>query len=253
MPARRTVALVTGANKGIGYQVAAQLAKRGMTVLLGARNRAWGVKAAETLRAAGAGDVRPIVMDVTDPDSVGAAATHLDIHFRRLDVLVNNAATYDEAARAACTGDTRHLPSGADLDVVRAVFETNVFGVITVTNAMLPLLSRSSAPRIVNVSSGLGSLSAMSDPDGPLGKIPPSIGYIPSKTALNAVTVQYAREYRDTALLVNAADPGPCATELNPTAVRTAAAGARVAVRLATLGPDGPTGGFFNDDGPVPW
>jgi NAD(P)-dependent dehydrogenase (short-subunit alcohol dehydrogenase family) len=134
------------------------------------------------------------------------------------------------------------------------VFEVNVIGVLAVTNAMLPLLRRSPAPRIVNMSSGVGSLAAMSDPDGPLAPMPPSAAYVPSKTALNSLTVQYARELAKDGVLVNMADPGYVATDLNGfTGYRTPAQGAAIAVRLATLGADGPTGGYFSDDGPVPW
>ncbi len=239
-----TIALVTGANKGIGREIVAQLAALGMTVLLGARDQQRRDAAAAELRAAG-GDVRPVALDVTDPDTVRAAASLIDQQFGRLDVLVNN---------AGISGSRGQSPTGAELDNVRAVFETNYFGVITVTNAMLPLLLRSSAPRIVNMSSGVGSLAGMSDPDGPLAGMPPSVAYVPSKTALNSLTVQYAKELRKDNVLVNAADPGYCATDLNAhSGYRTAAQGAAIAVRLATLGPDGPTGGFFNDDGPVPW
>lgn len=138
--------------------------------------------------------------------------------------------------------------------MVRAVFETNVFGVIAVTNAMLPLLRRSPAPRIVNVSSAAGSLTIASLPDGPLAALPTSAAYTPSKTALNALTVQYANELRKDDILVNAADPGYVDTEINNhSGFLTVDQGAAVLVRLATLGADGPTGGFFNADGPVPW
>jgi NAD(P)-dependent dehydrogenase (short-subunit alcohol dehydrogenase family) len=238
------IALVTGANKGIGREIAAQLAELGMTVLLAARDPQRRAEAAAALRSAG-GDVHPVGLDVTDPTTVRAAAEYVDERFGRLDVLVNN---------AGITGNGGQAPSTADLDTVRKVFETNVFGVIAVTNAMLPLLLRSPAPRIVNVSSGVGSLAAMNDPDSPLAGLPASAAYVPSKTALNSVTVQYAKELRKVDILVNAADPGYCATDLNNhTGYRSAAQGAAIAVRLATLGPDGPTGGFFNDDGPVPW
>jgi NAD(P)-dependent dehydrogenase (short-subunit alcohol dehydrogenase family) len=146
------------------------------------------------------------------------------------------------------------LPSATDPATVQAVFDTNVFGVVRVTNAMLPLLLRSPAARIVNVSSGVGSFSVMTDADGPMAALPPSASYVPSKSALNALTVQYAKELAKSGVLVNAADPGYCATDLNNhTGYRTAAEGAAVAVRLATLGPDGPTGGFYDDDGPMAW
>jgi NAD(P)-dependent dehydrogenase (short-subunit alcohol dehydrogenase family) len=239
MSSMTTIALVTGANKGIGYHIVEQLAARGMTVLLGGRDQKRREAAAAEL------GVEPIALDVTDPATVAAAAARLEADFGRLDVLVNNAGI-------AGTGRPRP-PSDTAVDAVHEVFDTNVYGVIRVTNAMLPLLLRSPAPRIVNVSSLVGSLAAQVDPAGRLSGLPPSVGYPVSKTALNAVTVQYARELAGR-VLVNAADPGYCATDLNNhTGFRTAAEGAAIAVRLATLDADGPTGGFFNDDGPVAW
>jgi NAD(P)-dependent dehydrogenase (short-subunit alcohol dehydrogenase family) len=238
-----TIALVTGGNKGIGREIVAQLAGLGMTVLLGARDRQRREEAATALAAAG--DVRPIALDVTDPDTVRAAAASIDAQFGRLDVLVNN---------AGISGPRGQAPSNADLDAVRAVFATNYFGVMAVTNAMLPLLLRSPAPRIVNVSSSVGSLAMMSDPDNPLAGMPASAAYVPSKTALNALTLQYAKELRKDGVLVNAACPGYCATDLNGNSGhRTPAEGARIAVHLATLPETGPTGSFVNDAGPVPW
>ncbi|GAA2999931.1 SDR family oxidoreductase [Streptosporangium longisporum] len=241
------IALITGANKGIGYETAARLAALGTTVLVAARDPDRGREAAGTLRATG-GDARPITLDVTLPDTVTAAAALIERRFGRLDILVNNAGVAGSLAGQS--------PGGADLDTVRAVFDTNVFGVITVTDALLPLLSRSPAPRIVNVSSSVGSLTAHA-PGGSMAWLPGSAAYATSKTALNALTVQYAKDLREAGVLVNAADPGGCDTDLTrPTGFpvrRTAAQGADVVVRLATLGPDGPTGGFFNDAGPVPW
>jgi NAD(P)-dependent dehydrogenase (short-subunit alcohol dehydrogenase family) len=233
-----TIALVTGANKGIGYRVVEQLAARGMTVLLGGRDQKRREAAAAEL------GVEPIALDVTDPASVAAAAAHVRTAFGRLDVLVNN---------AGIAGAGAVPPSDTAVEAVREVFDTNVYGVIRVTNAMLPLLLRSPAPRIVNVSSMVGSLTEQSDPAGRLSVLPPTVAYPVSKTALNAVTVQYARELAGR-VLVNAADPGYCATDLNDhRGWRSAAEGAAIAVRLATLDADGPTGGFFNDDGPVAW
>lgn len=143
------------------------------------------------------------------------------------------------------------------MDTVRAAFETNVFGVMMVTNAMIPLLRRSPAARIVNISSDVGSLAKMADSAHYFATLPGSAAYPPSKTALNSLTVQYAKDLRADNILVNAAAPGACATDftkhLGIPITRTAADGAAIAVRLATLGPDGPTGGFFSDDGPVPW
>ncbi len=240
----QTIALVTGANKGIGYEIVVQLAQRGMTVFLAARDEKRREDAVTKLRDAG-GDVHPVALDVTDPAAARAAAATVEQRFGRLDVLVDN---------AGISGGTAQAPSSADPDTIRAVFEVNVLGVLAVTNAMLPLLRRSPAPRIVNMSSGVGSLAAMSDPDGPLAPMPPSAAYVPSKTALNSLTVQYARELAKDGVLVNMSDPGYVATDLNGfTGYRTPAQGAAIAVRLATLGADGPTGGYFSDDGPVPW
>lgn len=249
-----TVALVTGANKGIGREIVRQLAGLGMTVLLGARDKDRRERAVAELRAGGAHDVHPIALDVTDPATIAAAAAEIDTRFGRLDVLVNNAAITGAGRAAPAEAARSQQPSTADADMIRRVFDTNVFGVLAVTNAMLPLLLRSAAPRIVNMSSSVGSLAAMADPAGPLAGLPASAAYVPSKTTLNSYTVQYARELRETGLLVNAACPGYVATDLNDNSgFRTVEQGAAIAVRLATLGPDGPTGGFFDDAGPVPW
>ncbi|MFC4533012.1 SDR family NAD(P)-dependent oxidoreductase [Sphaerisporangium dianthi] len=246
--ARPLVALVTGANQGIGREIAAQLAGLGMTVLLGARDPRRGEEAAAALRSATGADVRALTLDVTDRASIDAATKYAAEQFGVLDVLVNN---------AGILGDLPGQdPCDADLDAIREVFETNVFGVIAVTSAMIPLLTRSAAGRVVNLTSGLGSLALMSDPAGPFARRPPTAAYAPSKTAVNALTVQYANALRAHGVLVNAADPGPCATAFAPALrglARTAADGAEVAVRLATLGPDGPTGGCFGADGPIPW
>ncbi len=239
-----SIALVTGANKGIGYEIAAQLARLGTMVLLGSRDRNRGEEAAAALRAAG-GNVHCIVLDVTDATSIRTAAENIAERCHRLDVLVNNAGVTGPRALAT-----------ADLDAVRAVFETNVFGALAVTNAMLPLLRRSSAGRIVNMSSSVASLSRTSDLNSPFAAVPPS-AYGPSKTALNALTVQYAKELRGSGILVNAADPGGAATDMTRSLgyqmSRSAAQAAAVAVRLATLPSNGPTGEFFDDNGPVPW
>jgi NAD(P)-dependent dehydrogenase (short-subunit alcohol dehydrogenase family) len=246
------VAMITGANKGIGRATAAQLAALGMTVLIGARNPRRGEEAAAALRAAG-GDAHAVTLDVTDPTTIEEAARWVEERFGHLDVLINNAGI---TGSGHVSPEDAHdqVPSSVELDMVRAVFETNVLGVIAVTNAMLPLLRRSPAPRIVNVTSAIGSLTITSDPDGPLAGLPASAAYAPSKTALNALTVQYANELRKDGILVNAADPGFVDTDINDhTGHLTPAQGAAVVVRLATLGADGPTGGFFSEDGPVPW
>jgi len=237
------VALVTGANKGIGYEIALGLGGTGATVLVGARDRERGLAAAEKLAAEGVAAV-PIQLDVTDPLSVTAAAALVEREYGRLDILVNNAGVMVERGQR---------PSRTPLEVLEHTYATNVYGVVAVTNAMLPLLREAPAARIVNLSSGLGSMALTSDPDGPFpGAL--LLAYNSSKSALNSITVTYANELRDTPIKVNAADPGYCATDLNGHAgPRTPAQGAVAAVRLATLPADGPTAGFFDDAGTVPW
>jgi NAD(P)-dependent dehydrogenase (short-subunit alcohol dehydrogenase family) len=238
----QTIALVTGANKGIGYEIAAGLGALGWSVGVGARDEARRQAAVAKLRAAGA-DVFGVPLDVTDDASVAAAAELVNEHGGRLDVLVNN---------AGVTGGRPQEPTVVDLAFVRTAVETNVIGVIRVTNAMLPLLRRSASPRIVNMSSSVGSLTLQTTPGAETGPI--SAAYAPSKTFLNAVTVQYARELRDTNILINAGCPGYTATDLNGfRGFRTPEQGAAIAIQLATLPDDGPTGGFFDDAGVVPW
>lgn len=248
----QNVALVTGANKGIGRGAAQHLAALGMTVLIGARDPQRGEETAAALRAAG-GDVHAVTLDVTDPATAQAAARQVEERFGHLDVLINNAGI---TGSGQVSPEDAHdqVPSTVDVDMVRAVFETNVFGVIAVTNAMLPLLRRSPAPRIVNVSSHAASLTLTSDPDGPFSALLPSAAYSPSKAALNALTVQYSNELRKDGILVNAVAPGYVDTDSNNhSGFLTVAQGAAVVVRLATLGPDGPTAGFFSEEGPLPW
>jgi NAD(P)-dependent dehydrogenase (short-subunit alcohol dehydrogenase family) len=248
----RKVALITGANKGIGRGAAEQLAALGTTVLLGARDPLRGEEAAAALRSAG-GDAHAIVLDVTDPVTIEEAAKRIEERFGQLDVLINNAGITG-SGQVSPQDAHDQVPSTVDPQMVRAVFETNVFGVIAVTNAMLPLLRRSPAPRIVNVSSHAASLTLMSDPNGPFAGLLPSAAYNPSKSALAALTVNYANELRKDGFLVNAACPGYVDTDSNNhTRFLTVAQGAAVLVRLATLGADGPTAGMFSEDGPVPW
>ncbi|WP_328366500.1 SDR family oxidoreductase [Micromonospora zamorensis] len=240
----KKIALVTGANKGIGYEIAAGLGALGWSVGVGARDQARRDTAVARLRDAGV-DAFGVPLDVTDDRSVAAAADLIAEHAGRLDALVNN---------AAITGGGQQQPSSVDLAVLRTVVETNVIGVIRVTNAMLPLLGRSASPRIVNMSSGVGSLTRQSGPDGDTTTGPIAVAYAPSKSFLNAVTLQYARELADTKILINCACPGFVATDLNGfRGVRTPQEGAATAIRLATLPDGGPTGGFFEDAGVVPW
>ncbi|MGK5684976.1 SDR family NAD(P)-dependent oxidoreductase [Actinoplanes sp. URMC 104] len=242
------IALVTGANRGIGRAVADRLAGLGTTVLIGARSPERGVDAAEKIRAAG-GTAYAIGLDVTDERSVAAAAGEIGERFGRLDVLVNN---------AGIAGDPAGQVAGAArLDGIRAVFETNLFGVVAVTEAMLPLLRRSARARIVNVSSGTSSMGWTTDATHYLSRVPGSLGYPVSKAALNMLTVQYAKSLAADGILVNAIAPGACDTDfargLGVELTRTAEDGAAIVVRLATLGRDCPTGGFFDDDGKVPF
>jgi len=247
----RPVALVTGANKGIGHEIARQLAARGHTVLLGSRDPGRGEAAARRVT----GDARALALDVTNADSIAAAAAWIGRELGRLDVLVNNAGIAIGGASGVATvaGVTAGRPSTTSLADVRRVFETNVFGVIAVTQAMLPLLRQAPAARIVNLSSSLGSLAVITDPAFALPGIG-GVGYGPSKTALNAVTVAFAQELADTAIKVNAACPGFTATDLNNhRGPRSVVEAAREPVRLALLGPDGPTGTFSNEAGPIRW
>ncbi len=232
------VALVTGANKGIGYAIASALAARGVTVLVGSRDAARGEAAARRI----AGNARACTLDVTRADSIAAAFTRIQRELGRLDVLVNNAGIA-----------TFGTPSATRLDDVRAVFETNVFGVIAVTQAMLPLLRAAPAGRIVNISTRLGSLTAITDAAFPMRGIG-GVAYGPSKSALNAITVAFAQELADTKIKVNAACPGHTATDLNGhSGHRTVEEAAREPVRLALLDDAGPTGTFSNEDGSLPW
>lgn len=247
---KNEVALVTGANKGIGLQIAKDLAARGLTVLVGSRDLERGEVAA---KAAGP-NARAIQLDVTDQASIAAAAERIRVELGRLDVLVNNAGISHSGALQGLSFQemlARALPSNVPLAEVRACFETNVFGVIAVTQALLPLLREAPVGRIVNVSSTVGSLAIQSDP----ARLPiRSVSYLPSKTALNSITIQFANELAGTRIKVNAMCPGFTATDLNAfQGTRSVQEGAREAVRLALIGADGPTGTFSNDDGPIPW
>ena len=229
-----TTTLITGANKGIGYETARQLVSAGHTVWIGSRDLARGRAAAEELGA------RAVQLDITDDASVTAAAATIEA----LDVLVNNAAVEERGDGNAVIG-----PVDVTADLVRKTFDTNVFGTVRVLHTFLPLLQRSAAPVVVNVSSGLGSLTVVSSMPA---DIYPGVAYPASKAAVNMITVQYAKAFP--AMRINAADPGFTKTDLNGnTGTQTVEEGAEVVVRLAQVGPDGPTGGLFNAAGSVPW
>ncbi|NMF63907.1 short-chain dehydrogenase [Brasilonema octagenarum UFV-E1] len=239
----KKIALVTGANKGLGFEISRQLAKQGITVLIGARDETKGKEAAEKLQAEGF-DVQSIKLDVTDTSTIETVAKTVEEKFAKLDILVNN---------AGILGGREQLPSSVSVASVKEIFETNFFGVISVTQAFLPLLHKSPAGRIVNVSSGLGSLTQHSDPNHALYDTK-LLGYNSSKTALNAFTVTLAYELKDTPIKVNSADPDSCKTDMGTDeATYTAEQGADTPVWLATLPEDGPTGGFFNSRKPIPW
>ncbi|WP_456789491.1 SDR family NAD(P)-dependent oxidoreductase [Cellulomonas sp. P5_C5] len=241
MSENKKTALVTGANKGIGYEIAAGLARLGFRVGVGARDTGRRDDAVQKLLAEGL-DVFGVPLDVTDDASVAAAAAQLEQQ-GGLDVLVNN---------AAITGGVPQEPSKVSADQVLRVVDTNVVGVIRVTNAMLPLLRRAGSPRIVNVSSTVGSLTLQTAQAEAVG--PVSAAYSPTKSYLNAVTVQYAKELAGTGILVNAGCPGYVSTDLNGhRGTRTPEEGAAVFLELATLPDGGPNGTFRDDAGALPW
>jgi NAD(P)-dependent dehydrogenase (short-subunit alcohol dehydrogenase family) len=235
-------ALVTGANRGIGRAIAEGLASLGATVLVGARAPASAVEVAEAIRASG-GSADPLVLDVAEPGSVASAAE--DVARRGLDILVNNAAIKLEHHPSP--------PSGASLADVQATLDVNVVGTIRVIQAMLPTLLRSDRPRIVNLSSGLGSLTYATTP-GSRYQERPLVSYSTSKAAVNMVTVLFANEFSTTPLRVNAVDPGPVNTPMTQgKASRTPVDGARPVLDAVLIANDGPTGCFFDERGEVPW
>jgi NAD(P)-dependent dehydrogenase (short-subunit alcohol dehydrogenase family) len=241
-PAKK-IALVTGANKGIGLEVTRQLARFGVTVLLGARNPALGQQAATILQAEGL-DVHAIELDLTRPTTIEAAAQTIATDFGHLDILVNN---------AGIASPQDGLPTITTIEILQSTMQTNFIGTVAVTQAMLPLLRKASAANIVNVSSGLGSLTLASDHNWQHAPTK-FLAYAASKAALNMFTVHLAYELRDTAIKVNSAEPGYTATDLNGhRGTQTIPEGAAETIRLALLPQDGPTGGYSATEGPLPW
>jgi NAD(P)-dependent dehydrogenase (short-subunit alcohol dehydrogenase family) len=239
------IALITGANKGIGFEIARQLGAQGINVLVGARDQGRGDEAARRLNAEGI-EASALHIDVTNQATINAAASFIDETYRKLDILVNNAAISLREGRVP--------PGELDIEIFRSMYETNVFGVFAVTKAMLPLLRRSEAARIVNMSSPMGSLTLNSDPNSFYMQMPPLLAYNSSKTAVNAITVFFANELRNTGIKVNSVSPGYVATDLNDhSGFLTPQQGAKMPVMFATLPADGPTGGFFEENGVVPW
>jgi NAD(P)-dependent dehydrogenase (short-subunit alcohol dehydrogenase family) len=241
-PAQK-IALVTGANKGIGKEIARQLAVKGVFVLLGARDRRRGEKAEAELLGEGL-PVQYIPLDVTDQQSAVQAAVHVERQYGKLDILVNNAAIALDW----------EPPSELDPEILKKTYETNVFGAFRVTKAMLPLLKKSKAGRIVNMSSALGSMTLAAASGGPFQGANHLMAYCSSKSALNAMTLALAKDLKKAGIKVNAANPGYVATDMNDNkGVKTVEQGAATPVRLALLPDDGPTGGCFSDEGVVPW
>ncbi len=238
------VALVTGANKGIGFETARQLGKQGVVVLVGARDAQKADQAAASLKSEGV-DAQPLVLDVSDADSIVAAVREVTARYDHLDILVNNAGVGGDHGTASDQSEA----------VWRRTFDTNVFGLVAVTQAFLPLLRQSDAGRIVNLSSILGSLEYAADPKSPIGGITGTgTAYAVSKAAVNMYTIHLARELSDTPIKVNAAHPGWVKTDMGGAeAPMGLSDGAKTSVHLATLPADGPTGGYFHWGEPLPW
>jgi NAD(P)-dependent dehydrogenase (short-subunit alcohol dehydrogenase family) len=239
----RKVALITGANKGIGFEVARQLGEQGVHVLIGARDEGRGKAAVEQLTSQ---DILAtyLPLDVTDATSIKTAADKISKEFGKLDILVNN---------AGISGNIGTPPSQTDIDAMRQVYETNVFGVTNVTIAMIPLLRLADQARIVNISSSLGSITMALDPKDMFYGIN-SLQYQSSKAALNAVTVEFAKELEGEGIKVNAACPGFVDTDFNGhRGTKSAKQAATIIVKLSTLGANGPTASFQDENGELPW
>ncbi len=241
----KKTALITGANRGIGLETARQLGKKEITVLLGARELAKAKSAADELRQAGI-DAHPIEIDVSDPASIKKAAAQVESDFGRLDILVNNA--------GVMTDDRKKKASEQTLETWRKTFDTNVFGLIATTQAFLPLLRKSEAGRIVNLSSILGSIQFHATPGAPVYESKDTPAYNVSKSAVNAYTVQLAYELKDSKIKVNAAHPGWVKTEMGGEgASLEIEEGAKTSVALATIGEDGPNGSYQHLGETLPW
>lgn len=237
------IALVTGANKGIGFETAKQLAEFGYYIYIGSRNKSKGLEAIEKLKALRLSNIDCIEIDVTDINSIISARQELETKIHQLDVLINNAGIAGEQPQNISTGEIENL---------RKVFETNFFGAVQVTQQFMSLLKKSNEPRIVNVSSNLASLSFHSSTQNPNQAIYDA--YSCSKTALNAFTVLLTKEFRNTNFKINSVAPGYTATDLNQfKGTQTVEQAAKTIVKYATLADDGPTGKYFNKEGEIAW
>ena len=247
----KTVAFITGANRGIGFETAKKLGKLGIFPVIGSRSELSGKEAVEKLKAKGI-ESDFIKFDVADKADYSKAYSYFESKFGKLDILVNNAGIGLEGEPAHAIGKP-YATSGVSEEVLRGTFEANFFGVVLSTQVLLPLIKKSEAGRIVNVSSNLGSLTLHSDPAAPIHPIK-MFAYDTSKTALNSFTVHLAHELKDTAIKVNSIHPGWVHTELGGSvAPMTPEDGALTSVRLATLSADGPTGGYFHLEETIAW
>jgi NAD(P)-dependent dehydrogenase (short-subunit alcohol dehydrogenase family) len=243
------IAVITGANRGLGFATARRLGQSGVRVIVGARNLAHGEEAVARLRREGL-DCEPLRIDVDSPASVRGAAKLVEREHGRIDILINNAGILPEATAP-------DVDRPLDLGMVRETFETNVFGTISVTNEFLPLLRRSASGRIVNVSSTMGSLTDQTDPSSPYyGLLVPA--YQMSKAALNGFTIALSKALTDTSIKVNSVCPGWVQTDLGgpenrAAAPTTADEAAQIVVDMASIPDDGPTGQFVDRDGTVAW
>ena len=234
------IALITGANKGIGFETSRQLGRLGYRVLLGARDEERGKEAVETLKKEGI-DAQLLVLDVTNQDTIDNAVKFIEEEYGHLDILINNAGVFFEKGV---------LPSQLKLATLRETFEVNFFGVFAMTTALLSLLKKSTGGRIVNVSSGQGSLTRSSSPDSTRLQL----AYNSSKAAVNALTIQFAKELKDTPIKINAAAPGYTVTDMNEgKGTRTVQQASKIIVQLALLDETGTSGGYFEDAGEIPW
>lgn len=236
--------LITGANKGIGFETARQMAQKGFFVYLGSRDKQRGEDAVVKLHNEGLTETEVIALDVTSEKSVSDAFDHLKKKTESLDVLINN---------AGIRGIVPQNASSVPVEQIMEIFNTNFFGAVRVTQAFLPLLQKSTAPHIVNVTSDLSSLSQHQDPDWRYFKFSPA-GYAPSKSALNAYTIMLAKELRDTAFKINVVNPGHTATDFNNhQGHKKAEDAARILVVFTILSENGPSGKFFSEEGETPW
>jgi NAD(P)-dependent dehydrogenase (short-subunit alcohol dehydrogenase family) len=242
----KKIALITGGNKGIGLETGRQLGKLGVTILVGSRDLSRGEAAAAELKGEGI-DARAVKLDVVDDADVTAAAAWIEKEYGVLDILVNNAGVLLDEGRP-----TNHT-STTSPKILRDTFETNLFASVAVTQALLPLLRKSAAGRIVNLSSVLGSLTLHATPGSPIEGFK-AFAYDTSKAALNSFTIHLAHELKDTKIKVNSAHPGWVKTEMGGEgAMMELTDGAKTSVQLATLGEDGPSGGFFHMGDALPW